>query len=88
MKFRSHLDQHARHITNTSGVRKDIITLGYEGKDVEDGIERNNDDKKLIINILKVFNPDFSKQYSEGYSKKVRNNVHDQTNSKSCHMKI
>jgi len=43
-------------------VNKDIVILGHEEKVVEDGIERYNEDKKLIVNILKVINPEFSEQ--------------------------
>jgi len=61
-EFKSHLGQHARNIANLADVNKDIVILGHEEKVVEDGIERYNEDKKLIVDILKVINPEFAEQ--------------------------
>lgn len=60
-EFKSHLGQHARNIANLADVNKDIVILGHKEKVVEDGIERYNEDKRLI-DILKVINPEFAEQ--------------------------
>ncbi|XP_069970985.1 uncharacterized protein PF3D7_1120000-like [Penaeus vannamei] len=52
-EFKSHLGQRARNIANSADVLKDIVILGHEEKVVEDGIERYNEDNKLIVNIVK-----------------------------------
>jgi len=64
-EFKSHLGQHARNIANLADANKDIVILGHgtrQEKVVEDGIERYNEDKKLIVKILKSINPEFSEQ--------------------------